>query len=176
MFHRINDCRHAPKNFVPYLTSKNPVMLYISRKEHFNAAHKLYNPNLSAEKLEFATNESGKLGDVIKKADVFIGLIAAGEQTGNMSEAFHQLAEHIKWNAQFQRSIKKAIKYPIALLVVMSVVITIINAAEPDARMVIEPLIVVVMLILSIFLAVASAALIAWQPTRVRPLDVLRYE
>ncbi|MEJ7646256.1 MAG: 6-carboxytetrahydropterin synthase [Chryseolinea sp.] len=27
-------------------------MIYISRKEHFNAAHKLYNPNLSAEKNE----------------------------------------------------------------------------------------------------------------------------
>lgn len=25
-------------------------MIYISRKEHFNAAHKLYNPNLSEEK------------------------------------------------------------------------------------------------------------------------------
>lgn len=25
-------------------------MLYVSRKEHFNAAHKLYNPNLSKEK------------------------------------------------------------------------------------------------------------------------------
>jgi 6-pyruvoyltetrahydropterin/6-carboxytetrahydropterin synthase len=31
------------------LTQK-ATMLYISRKEHFNAAHKLYNPNLSREK------------------------------------------------------------------------------------------------------------------------------
>ncbi len=27
-------------------------MIYVSRKEHFNAAHKLYNPNWSAEKNE----------------------------------------------------------------------------------------------------------------------------
>jgi type IV pilus assembly protein PilC len=57
--------------------------------------------------------------------DVFIGLVASGEQTGNMAQAFSALADHIKWNAEFSRKIKKAIKYPIALLVVMSIVITV---------------------------------------------------
>jgi malate dehydrogenase (oxaloacetate-decarboxylating) len=41
-------------------------------------------PNLSPEKLEFATNQSGKLGDVIKNADVFIGLSQPGVLTATM--------------------------------------------------------------------------------------------
>lgn len=78
--------------------------------------------------------ESVKGGEMLsvalsKKKDifgeVFIGLVAAGEQTGNMSEAFAQLADHIKWNNEFRRKMKRAIKYPIALLIVMSIVITI---------------------------------------------------
>ena len=78
--------------------------------------------------------ESVKGGEMLSAAlakkrdifgDVFIGLVAAGEETGNMSEAFGELAEHIKWNSEFRRKMKKAIKYPIALLVVMSIVITI---------------------------------------------------
>ncbi len=31
------------------LLSLRPVMVYVSRKEHFNAAHKLYNPNWTEE-------------------------------------------------------------------------------------------------------------------------------
>jgi putative ABC transport system permease protein len=40
----------------------------------------------------------------------------------------------------------------------------------------IEPLILTSMLLFSVSIAVVSAAVVAWQPTRVRPLDVLRYE
>jgi putative ABC transport system permease protein len=54
--------------------------------------------------------------------------------------------------------------------------ITMINLTQPGARLVVEPLIVSVMLVLSVGIAVVSAGLVAWQPTRVRPLDVLRYE
>ncbi len=54
--------------------------------------------------------------------------------------------------------------------------ITVINLTQPGARLVVEPLIVSVMLLLSVSIAVVSAGLVAWQPTRVRPLDVLRYE
>jgi malate dehydrogenase (oxaloacetate-decarboxylating) len=40
--------------------------------------------NLSPEKLEFASNQSGKLGDVIKNADIFIGLSQPGVLTATM--------------------------------------------------------------------------------------------
>jgi len=57
-----------------------------------------------------------------------------------------------------------------------AVVITVINLTQPGAQFVIEPLIIGIMLIVSVGIAVVSAGLVAWQPTRVRPLDVLRYE
>ena len=54
--------------------------------------------------------------------------------------------------------------------------ITAINLAQPAAQLVVEPLILGAMLLFSIGIAVLSAAVVSWQPTRVRPLDVLRYE
>lgn len=78
--------------------------------------------------------ESVKNGNVLSKAlgtyprvfnDVFVGLIAAGEKTGNLSEAFMHLAEHLKWSAEIRRKIKKATRYPMVLLVVITVVISV---------------------------------------------------
>jgi len=43
-------------------------------------------------------------------------------------------------------------------------------------NLVIEPTIAGGMLLFSIAIALLSAAIVAWPPTRVRPLDVLRYE
>ena len=53
--------------------------------------------------------------------------------------------------------------------------ILLINNSQ-GVNLIIEPSIVGGMLLLSIVIALASAAVIAWQPTHVRPLDVLRYE
>ncbi len=39
-------------NGEPTVMTEKPKLLYITRKEHFNAAHKLYNPNWSEEKNE----------------------------------------------------------------------------------------------------------------------------
>lgn len=52
----------------------------------------------------------------------------------------------------------------------------LINATQPGAQLTVEPVILTGMLALSVSVAVISAAIVAWQPTRVRPLDVLRYE
>lgn len=76
-----------------------------------------------------------KTGEVLSKAlaryprvfnDVFIGLITASEKTGNFSEAFLHIAEHLKWTADLRRKVKKAVRYPIALLIVMSGVISVL--------------------------------------------------
>lgn len=58
--------------------------------------------------------------------EVFVGLIAAGEKTGDFSGSFTHLSEHMKWTNDIQRKVKKAMGYPIALLFVMSGVITIL--------------------------------------------------
>jgi putative ABC transport system permease protein len=51
-----------------------------------------------------------------------------------------------------------------------------LNLSLAAGRLVIEPTILVGMLVVSVAIALLSAAVIAWQPTRVRPLEVLRYE
>jgi type IV pilus assembly protein PilC len=76
-----------------------------------------------------------KNGEILSKAfshyprvfnEVFVGLIASGEKTGNFSEAFLHIADHLKWTSDLRRKVKKAVRYPIALLVVMSGVISIL--------------------------------------------------
>ncbi|MFO1241910.1 MAG: type II secretion system F family protein [Rickettsiales bacterium] len=79
--------------------------------------------------------ESVKSGIILSEAlrlhpnvfnDVFVGLIAAGEKTGNLSESFMNLVEHMKWTNDLRRKVKKAIAYPIVLMVVLGGVITIL--------------------------------------------------
>ena len=77
--------------------------------------------------------ESVKTGVLFSKAlaayprvfnDVFVGLVAAGEKTGNLSMSFIHLGEHLKWSDDIKRKVKKATRYPVVLLVVLSAVIT----------------------------------------------------
>ena len=79
--------------------------------------------------------ESVKNGNLLSQAlalypkvfnDVFIGLVGSGEQTGNLSESFTHLADHLKWSADITRKIKKATRYPIVLLFVISGVISVL--------------------------------------------------
>ena len=76
-----------------------------------------------------------KNGEILSKAlahypqvfnEVFVGLIAASEKTGNFSEAFLHIADHLKWTSDLRRKVKKAVRYPIALLLVMSGVISVL--------------------------------------------------
>ncbi len=57
--------------------------------------------------------------------ELFISLVSAGEETGNLADIFGQLSKHIKWTNDFRRKVKKAITYPIVLIVVMTIVITL---------------------------------------------------
>ncbi len=81
-----------------------------------------------------SVSEAVKTGTILSEAmaqhptvfnDVFVGLVAAGEKTGNLSESFHNLANHLKWNNDLKRKVKKAMSYPIILLVVLTAVITL---------------------------------------------------
>jgi putative ABC transport system permease protein len=55
------------------------------------------------------------------------------------------------------------------------IVVILINFSQ-GINLILEPTILGGMLLLSMAIAIISAAVVAWQPTRVRPLDVLRYE
>jgi type IV pilus assembly protein PilC len=57
--------------------------------------------------------------------EVFIGLIAAGEKTGKLHQSFAYLSDHLKWSDDIKRKTKKAVKYPIFLMVVLFVVTAI---------------------------------------------------
>jgi len=57
--------------------------------------------------------------------DVFVGLVATGEKTGNLADSFMHLNEHLKWTAEIRGKIKKATRYPVVLLFVIAAVITI---------------------------------------------------
>lgn len=80
-------------------------------------------------------HEAVKSGEMFSKAlakypnvfdDVFVGLVATGERTGNFEGSFQHLADHLKWNNDLRRKVKKAMTYPIALLVLMSGVISVL--------------------------------------------------
>lgn len=88
------------------------------------------NPKLKqiiADVYETVRNGS-MLSEALKKHpktfdNVFVGLVAAGEKTGNLHESFGSLAEHIKWNMELKRKVKKAMAYPIFTLVVVAAAI-----------------------------------------------------
>ena len=50
---------------------------------------------------------------------VFESLIAAGEASGNLNESFSELVKHLKWIHEVNSKVKKAIRYPSFMLVVM---------------------------------------------------------
>ncbi|MEQ1887779.1 MAG: type II secretion system F family protein [Alphaproteobacteria bacterium] len=55
--------------------------------------------------------------------NVFQSLVAAGEQTGQMGEAFGQLVAHLKWTDEMAVKVKKATRYPAILGLVVTVVV-----------------------------------------------------
>lgn len=57
---------------------------------------------------------------------VFIGLVSSGERTGDLSGAFKHLGEHLKWSAEIRRKVKKAVRYPLAVLCMLSLVIAVL--------------------------------------------------
>lgn len=61
--------------------------------------------------------------------EVFVGLIAAGEKNGNLTDSFVNMSEHMKWTNDLRRKVKKATTYPVVLLLVMSAVIAVLMVA-----------------------------------------------
>ena len=75
--------------------------------------------------------ESVKSGNMLSEAmgehpkvfdEVFVGLVQSGEKTGNLSQSFNYLADHLKWSDEIKRKTKKAVRYPLFLLVIVFIV------------------------------------------------------
>jgi len=58
---------------------------------------------------------------------IFIGLIATGEKTGNLNNAFVSIIEHLKWNAAIKRKTVKAVRYPLFSLGVVFIVLWVMT-------------------------------------------------
>ena len=57
---------------------------------------------------------------------VFISLMRAGEQSGQMTEVLDELSENLKWQDEMASQAKKALIYPLLVLVVIIVVIFVL--------------------------------------------------
>ncbi|MBL1147294.1 MAG: type II secretion system F family protein [Pseudomonadota bacterium] len=59
---------------------------------------------------------------------IFISLIAAGEETGNLTNSFKQLVHHLKWTDEMNTKVTKATRYPKIVIVVISLVVWLMMA------------------------------------------------
>ncbi len=90
--------------------------------------------NMKMQDVMGKIHESLKGGKLLSEAlgehprvfdDTFVGLIAAGERTGDMAASFGHLAHHLKWQEDLKRKVKKATRYPIILIFILSGVISL---------------------------------------------------
>lgn len=58
-------------------------------------------------------------------ANLYVSLIKAGEDTGDLEKSYTQLIKYLKWIDDMQTKIKKATRYPTILLVVVILTITV---------------------------------------------------
>lgn len=58
--------------------------------------------------------------------NVFVALVRAGEQSGQMTEVLDELSENLKWQDEMSSQAKKALIYPLVVLVVIIAVIFVL--------------------------------------------------
>lgn len=58
---------------------------------------------------------------------LMVALVTVGENTGSLDEVFRQIAIHYEKEANIRKQIKTAVRYPITVLVVVGIAITVIN-------------------------------------------------
>lgn len=65
--------------------------------------------------------------------NVFIALIAAGEETGKLADSFAQLVRHLKWSAAMSARVRKATRYPaVVACVVVGVTVFMMAGVVPQ--------------------------------------------
>jgi type IV pilus assembly protein PilC len=74
--------------------------------------------------------EGSQLSEAMEKhprifTNLYVSLIASGEQTGKMSASYRQLVKYLKWVDLMQSRVRKATRYPMILLVVVLAAVTI---------------------------------------------------
>lgn len=65
--------------------------------------------------------------------NIFVSLINAGEETGNLTNSFIQVIKHLKWSDAMNAKVKKATRYPkILIVVVIGVVWLMMGHVVPE--------------------------------------------
>lgn len=80
-----------------------------------------------------AVSEGSSLSESMAKhpkvfTNLYISLIASGEQTGDLASSYRQLIRYLKWVDQMQTKVRKATRYPIIVTVVVLLTITVMMA------------------------------------------------
>lgn len=75
-------------------------------------------------------SEGSKLSEAMAKHpkifhNLYVSLVAAGEETGKMSQSYRQLIKYLKWVDAMQQRVRKATRYPIILCVVVLAAVSI---------------------------------------------------
>jgi len=95
---------------------------------------------------------------------VFVSLVAAGEQTGRISEVFASLAESLKWQDELASQTKRLLIYPsVVMLVVVAVVLFLLIYLVPQVTSLLKTMGVALPIQTRMLIAVSSAV-IAWWP------------
>lgn len=77
-----------------------------------------------------AVSEGGALSEALAQhpktfTNLYISLIKAGEDTGDLGFAFRQLIKYLKWVDDLQSKVRKATRYPMILLAVVVLVVVV---------------------------------------------------
>ena len=116
----------------------------------FSAMNDDLNAGLSLT--ESAEKFRGQLGDVV------VAMVSLGEATGNMAESLAKLAQMLTELYENQRKFKKAMRYPMTLMIVMAIAFTILMMyVVPKFREIFEELGADLPLPTRILLAIESA-------------------
>ena len=83
-------------------------------------------------------SEGSSLSQAVSKhprvfEEIFVSLIGAGEETGNLTKSFEQLIHHLKWTDAMNTKVKKATRYPKILCgVILIVMYVMLGLVVPD--------------------------------------------
>jgi type IV pilus assembly protein PilC len=75
-------------------------------------------------------SEGSTLSEALQKhpkvfTNLYVSLVAAGEETGKMSASYQQLIKYMKWVDEMQSRVRKATRYPMVLMVVVVLAVSI---------------------------------------------------
>lgn len=96
-------------------------------------------------------------------SDVFVGVVAAGERSGNLEASFGHLTRHLKWQDELNERLRSASRYPAFVLVVtLGMAIALMVFLVPQLATFLETLRMDLPLATQLLLRVAELVQVYW--------------